>query len=403
MILGGILLAAIPAFAALSLADAQQRVATNSVDVQTALATVRQRDAALHVAQITGVPHLVGDYSVSPQANAANTGTVEQHFVSVGVGVSINDLFANSPAVRGAAGELLAAQRNADAAMLAARQNAAKLYFAALQAVAIERARGDAVRGAQLDRNAADLRARSGESPQLDVIRADVTLLQARADLVRAQADRADAIDALASASRVSPAQLATMTASPAPPLKFPDEDRAVERALALRPEVAALLATIDARNAGVAAARRTALPTATIQGGYQRGVDTGIPVNGPQVAAHLDLPLSSPSGAQAASAQALVDAARAQLTEERRTLTLDVTSAIRDARADDAAAAAAERGSAEALRALNAVEIGYREGASSSLDVAEARRTYDQAAVDALVAEYRRALAYAILEVIVP
>jgi len=399
----GILLAAIPAFSTLSLADAQQRVAANNVDVQTALATVRQREAELRVAQVTGVPHLVGDYSLSPQANAANTGTVEQHLFSVGLGVSINDLFANSPAVRGAAGALLAAQRNADAAILAARENAAKLYYAALQAIAIERTRSEAVRGAQLDRNAADLRARSGESPRLDVIRADVTLSQARADLARAQADRADAVEALASASRMSPSELANLAATPTPPRRLPDEDRAVARAIALRPEVAALLATIDARQAGVAAARRTGLPTATIQGGYQRGVDTGIPVGGPQVAAHLEVPLSSPSGAQAASAQAQVDAARAQLTEERRTLTLDVASAIRDARADDAAAAAAERGRAEAQRALTAVEIGYREGASSSLDVAEARRTYEQASVDALVAEYRRALAYAILEVIVP
>ncbi|MBV9333328.1 MAG: hypothetical protein JO146_04925, partial [Candidatus Eremiobacteraeota bacterium] len=48
-------------------------------------------------------------------------------------------------------------------------------------------------------------------------------------------------------------------------------------------------------------------------------------------------------------------------------------------------------------------VEIGYREGASSSLDVADARRTYAQASADALVAEYQHALAVAIVEVIVP
>jgi outer membrane protein TolC len=94
---------------------------------------------------------------------------------------------------------------------------------------------------------------------------------------------------------------------------------------------------------------------------------------------------------------------ARAQLAQERRTLALEIAIAIRDARAADAAVLAAQRGRDEALRALNAVEIGYREGASSSLDIAIARRTYDQASVDALNAEYRRALAYAVLEVIVP
>ena len=398
-----VLIAAIPAFAALSLSDAETRATANNVDVKTALTTVQQREASLHVARITGVPHLAGDYALSPQANAANTGTVEQHFFSVGVGVTINDLIASSTAVRAAAAELLAAQRNADAATLAARQNAAKLYFAALQAVAIEGLRADAVAGAQRDRAAAELRARSGEAPHLDVVRADVTLAQARADFARAQAGKADAVDALASATSISPATLATLTPSAIPTLPLPDQERAIARALALRPEVAALLATMDAREADVAGARRTAIPTATIQGGYQSGVDTGIPVRGPQATAHLDVPFASPSGAQVASARAQVDAARAQLAEERRVLTLEIASAIRDARANDAAAVAAERGRDEARRALEAVEIGYREGASSSLDVADARRTYVQASADALVAEYQRALAYAVLEVIVP
>jgi cobalt-zinc-cadmium efflux system outer membrane protein len=397
------MLAGIPAFAALSLADAQQRATVNSVDVQTAIATVRQRQATLAIARRTGVPHAVGDYSLAPQANAANNGTVEQHFVSVGLGVSINDLAAQSGAVRVAAGELLAAQRNADAALLSARQNATKLYFTALQAIAVEGVRAQGVAGAQLDRDAANLRARNGESPQLDVVRADVTLAQARADLARAQADRADAVEALASAASIDAAMLGRLVPSSSLIITLPDEHRAVARALATRPEVAALLATIAARTADVANARRSGIPTATLQGGYQRGVDTGIPVQGPQVTAHVELPLALPARDQVAAAQAQLDAARAQLVEERRTIALQVASAIRDARAESAAAQAAQRGHEEAQRALTAVEIGYREGASSSLDVADARRTYEQASVDALVAEYRREAAFAVLEVIAP
>lgn len=403
MIVATVLLAVIPAFGALPLGDAEQHATANSVDVQTAVATVRQREVTLAIARRTGVPHIVGDYSLSPQAGPNNNSTVEQHFVSVGVGVSINDLVAQNGAARVAAGELLAAQRNADAAILSARENAAKLYFAALQAIAIEGVRADAIAGAQLDRDAANLRARSGESPQLDVVRADVTLAQARADLARAQADRADAVEALASATSLNAATLGTLVPSRSLVIALPDERRAVARALATRPEVSALLATIQARTAEVANARRSVIPTATVQGGYQRGIDTGIPVQGPQVTAHVELPLSSPVRDQVAAAQAQLDAARAQLVEERRTLALQIASAIRDARANSVAAQAAQRGRDEAQRALTAVEIGYREGASSSLDVADARRTYEQASVDALVAEYRRELAFAILEVIVP
>lgn len=396
-------LATIPVFAQLSLADAQQRATANSVDTQIALAAVRRRVASLHLARVGAVPHLVGDYSLAPQANAPTTGTVEQHYFAVGAGISINDLVGNSSATRAAAGDLLAAQRSADAAGIAARENAVKLYFAALQAIALEEFRAGAVVGAQRDRGAADLRARNGAAPQLDVVRADVTLAQARADFARAQADRDNAVDALASATGIDPARLSAVTAAPASTTPALDMTHAVSRALQGRPELAALLATIEARKADVAAARQSWMPATTITGGYQTGVDTGIPVQGAQVAAHLDFPLASGSGDRVASAQTQVDEAYAQLVDERRTIALQVAAAVRDAQAQQSAAKSADRARDEAERALTAVEIGYREGASSSLDVADARRTYDQASVDALVAEYQRVLALAILTVIVP
>ncbi|MBV9232710.1 MAG: TolC family protein [Candidatus Eremiobacteraeota bacterium] len=403
MMLAGVILAAIPAFATLSLTDAQERAVANSVDVQTAVATARQREAELTIARRTGIPHVAADYTLGPQANAANNGTIEQSLVSVGLGVSINDLVAQNADVRVAAAELLAAQRNADAAVVAARENATRLYFTALQTIAVERVRADAIAGAQRDRTAAQLRARSGESPQLDVVRADVTLAQAYADFARARADRTDAVESLAVATAVDPASLSTLNASPAVVANLPAQDRAVARALALRPEVTALLATIESRMASIAVARRLAFPTATVQAGYQTGVDTGIPVHGPSVTAHVEIPLAATVSPHVAAAQAQLAIAQAQLLAERRTLTLEIASALRDARAQEVAATAAERGRAEAQRALAAVEIGYREGASSSLDVAEARRTYEQAAVDALVAEYKRAQAIARIQVIVP
>lgn len=170
-----------------------------------------------------------------------------------------------------------------------------------------------------------------------------------------------------------------------------------------MRPELSALLASLEARNAELAGARRWTLPNATVEGGYQTGVDTGIPVRGPQVAAHVELPLAPGAHDRATSAQAQVDATYAQLNEERRTIALEVAGAIRDAHANDVAAQAAEQAKDEALKALSAIELGYREGASSSLDVAVARRTYEDARVQALVAAYDRALSVAILEIIVP
>lgn len=403
MIFEAIVLAVIPAFAQLSLADAQSSVVANSVDVQTAMATVRQKDAALQVARTGGIPHLFGDYTLSPQASANNTYTVEQHLITVGADVSINDLLAVSPQTQAAAADLIAAQRDADGATLRARETATKLYFTALQTIAVQLQRQNDLNGARRDRSAAGLRYRSGEAPQIDVVRADVSVAQAQAALVRAQADRADAAEALASAAAIAPESLATVGGS-VPALAFSlDEARATQRALAMRPELASLLATIDARRADVTAARQSGFPTTTVSGGYARGVDSELPVQGPSVTAHVDLPIASGSGARTSSAQAQVEIAHAQLVDERRTIALEVSSAVRDARAQAAALRAAMAAREEAARALAAVQTGYREGASSSLDVADARRTYEQAAIDALVAQYQQAQALATLEVIVP
>ena len=398
-----LLCAAMAVFTQLSLPDAISRAVSNSAAVQSAVATVREREAQLSLARGTAVPHLSGDYSLAPQAGPLDAGTVEQHFITVGAGISLSDLFASASAVHAAAGDLLAAQRSASATELAAKESAVKLYFAALQAIAIEGIRQDALQGALRDRAAADIRNRNGESPQLDVLRADVTLSQARADLARAQADRADAVEALASATAVDSHTLAALSEAPFPQPQSLQEQQAVTRALAMRPELSSLVASLQARNADLAGARRSGVPAASIEGGYQTGMDTGIPVHGPAVAAHLEVPLSSGSHARAAAAQAQVDATYAQLIEERRTIALEVASAVRDARALDAASQAAQQAKQEASKALAAIEIGYREGASSSLDVAVARRTYEDARVQALVATYDSARSQATLEIVVP
>ncbi|MGB8626109.1 MAG: TolC family protein, partial [Candidatus Cybelea sp.] len=183
-----LLCAAMAVFTQLSLPDAIARAVSNSAAVQSAVATVREREAQLSLARGTAVPHLSGDYSLAPQAGPLDAGTVEQHFITVGAGISLSDLISSPSGVHAAAGDLLAAQRSASAAELAAKENAVKLYFAALQAIAIERIRHEALQGALRDRAVAETRNHNGESPQLDVLRAGVTLSQARADLARAQA-----------------------------------------------------------------------------------------------------------------------------------------------------------------------------------------------------------------------
>lgn len=392
------------AFSALSLAQAQDDAVACAAGVQEARAAVVERAADLHIAQVTAAPHALFDYSLSPQAGSGtqSESSVEQHLMEIGAGISLNDLLAHSDAVREAANQLLSAQRNADAAALSTRVDAVKLYYGALEAIALERFRHAELSAAQRDRTAAELRARTGESPRLDVMRASVALEQARADLAQSSAQRADAVGALSSATGVAASALASVVAQAPQAQTAPgNADALVARALATRPEIAALLAGIDARRAALGAARLSGLPTITADAGYEGGVDTGQEVRGPTVTVHAQAPLASQSGAQTQIALAQLDAARWQLVGERRTIALEVASAVRDARAASDALVAANAALAEASRAMSAVEIGYREGASSSLDVADARRTYVQASVDALVALYTRDEDLAIVELL--
>jgi outer membrane protein TolC len=403
--LAGALLAVVPSFTTLSLDAAEARIVANSAGVATAHAVARQRESDLRLARIAGVPHIVGDYALAPQAAPTGTATVEQHLLAIGAGVSVNDVVNASPQARVAAAELLAAERDADAAALQARTDAIRLYFAALESIAVETVRRDEMRAAARDVATAHVRAATGEAPQLDVMRADVSLAQAQADGARASAARANAVDALASAAQVDAALLIVTPSGSGSvtPTQNMDERRAVARALASRPEIASLLAGLEARKANLEVARRAAWPVVTASAGFEGGVDTAIPVHGPQAAVHLDVPLAPGGGERVAAAHAQVDAIEAQLLEARRTIALAVTAAVRTARASEAAERAADRARDEARRSLDAVELGYHEGASSSLDVAEARRTYAQAAVDALVARYDSAQDFALVDALVP
>lgn len=387
-----------------TLARAQSAALEHSTQLRSASATVRQKVAELHRTRAAALPNATFDYALNPQASNDNT-SIAQRAVTFGLGVNVNSLLNEGASTKSAAADLLSAERDYDTAVLQERGRTAQLYFAALDALAGERVRETALTGAQSDRHAAQLRHAAGDAPALDVIRADVALAQARADLARAKAQRENALEALVSETGLSRGDFAATTES-APARVAPsrlDPDSAAQRALASRPEIAAVQALIDARRAELHLAAQSALPAITANAGFQRGIDAGVPVSGPAATVHVELPLGFPAGDQRESARAQLDAAQAQLEAEQRSVVLDASSAARNARAADDALAAAVSAREEAQRALRAVLIGYREGASSSLDVSDARRTALQATLNERSAEYAREEAYAALEVAVP
>lgn len=402
MIAAAVLLA-LPVFARLSPRDAQARAVAYDSSVRAAIATEREREAALQSARVAAMPHVIGDYTLSPQAGPNDVATVEQRIFTVGAGIDVTELLSAPSNIRVAAADLLASQRDVESAELTAKRGTLKLYFDALQSMAIEELQARSVADAARDLTVARVRTRAGDAPQLDVMRAAVALAQAKAASYRAQADRANAVDAIANATRVPATALTALSESNDEAQPTPSIERAVARALADRPELDSLLRAAQARDAAVSVARYSSYPTATLQAGYATGVDTGIHVGGPQVAAHLDIPVTSSASAEVAAARARAEAAYVAMDAERRQIVLDVTASVRVASADDLATVAADRARTQAAQVMAGVELGYREGASSSVDVTDARRTYVQASVDALTALYQQAAAHWYVEVLAP
>jgi outer membrane protein TolC len=82
-----------------------------------------------------------------------------------------------------------------------------------------------------------------------------------------------------------------------------------------------------------------------------------------------------------------------------QRAITVTVSAAARTYQESLRAVDSAHRARVAAQEELRATEIGYRSGGSSSLDVADARRTYVQAALAEVTAVYAQAQAAATLE----
>jgi outer membrane protein TolC len=123
------------------------------------------------------------------------------------------------------------------------------------------------------------------------------------------------------------------------------------------------------------------------------------VSIGGPTISAQVAIPLGGALGAKVRAQRALLDAANARRDAVTRQISVEVGAAARNA----TATGEAERATATALDAaraeLDAASLGYRNGASTSLDLSTARTAYAQAQVDELSALYDRLQAQAVLD----
>ncbi|HEX3462760.1 MAG TPA: efflux RND transporter permease subunit [Candidatus Elarobacter sp.] len=389
--------AAAIAFAGMSVGDAQTRAVDASPDVRTARATLAGAQAALAQARGTYGVSAIASYAEAPQG--APEGTIAQRLSTVGAQVTLGDLLSYSPLVAQAAASVRASQTDVAVAERAERVKLIGLYYAALKARSVAGARRDALGSAQAFAEAARKRFAAGDAPRIDVVRADVALARAQGDLARAGADDANAADALARETGVAASALGA-TANAAIPAAQPlAPDAAIARATQSRGDVRSAEENVRAAQAGVNAAQRAAIPPVTLTAGYTRGVDSGVPIGGPTVGASVAIPLGGSLGAKVRAQRALVDVAVAKRDAVTRQVAVEVGAAARNASAAVEAQRASDAALAAARAELDAASLGYRSGASTSLDLSSARSTYAQAQVDALSALYDRLQAQATLD----
>lgn len=396
------LIGALFVFAQLSLHDAQTDALGASPEVAAARARVAEAQARYDEARATLGPALVANYNQVPQAGPTNNSVVTQRLTIVGAQWTVGDLFAYVPAVAQAGAALRAAQQDLGDAERTERIAVIGAYYAALGARATLHARDDELATAQAQLRAAQIRFGAGDAPRLDVVRATVAVAAGQSDVARAQADVENTGATLALETGVEPDSLQTMAPVnlAAPPLGIGVPD-AIAHALAARPDVAAARANIAAEEHAVGVARRSGWPLLTVSGGYTRGVDTGIPVSGASATVDIALPLTGAAHDRVAAEEARLAQARAQLQKVERGVALEVGTAVREYRAQSVALNASQNALQSAQAELQAAQIGYRSGATASLDLEAARTAYVAALVTQISAVYAQARARAALSLL--
>jgi outer membrane protein TolC len=276
------------------------------------------------------------------------------------------------------------------------------LYFDALKTRAVADARRNALALAVTLRDAATVRANAGDAPQLDVTRADVAVDRAQADLETADAMNQNAAEALRTETAAAASTLDATAPGSLPPIPptLLDPQAVVAAAGKLRPEIASARLTAEAAQAAIGTAKAAGFPTLTLSGGYVVGTDSGVPINAPSINANLTVPLGRGAHDKVAIAAAKAVEAKAKTAGIERQILLDVAASSRTLGAAQRASGAMTRARQAAQLELNATEVGYRNGASSSLELTTARATYAQAVVDELSAQYDLEKAQATLDV---
>ena len=236
---------------------------------------------------------------------------------------------------------------------------------------------------------------KAGSRPVSDLYQQQATVASARAAVVTAQnaveLAKVDAIQTLQLDPRGSyefPAPALPDTA--ATNVHF-DLDSLLDRAFARRPDLAAAGSRVDAAQQDVKAANASKYPTISLTGGYNSGVSSANDANfldqlnqrrGGSIGIGVSIPLFDRGATQAATerAQIATDNARLALSTQKQQVALEVRRAYLDYDAARQQLQAADAQQKAATLAVTTTQQRYQVGASTLVELSQARATQVQA-----------------------
>jgi multidrug efflux pump subunit AcrB/outer membrane protein TolC len=374
----------IAVFTGLSADAAQTAALRASPDVHAAAARLEQNRYAYLLARSGAAPSFFATYAQVPQGNPPGPNITSRQ-VTAELQWTLGDYLGFGATTQAAALTYASSQADYAAASASERVKVIGLYYDALKARGVAATQQGALALATAQRDAATVRVNAGDAPRLDVVRADVAVARAQADLEAAVAADANATEALQTETGVAADALATTVPAPLPATTpaLTNPAAVVDLARHRRPEIRSAELIAQAADAAMRGAQASGGPLITVNAGYLLGTDSDVPVHAPAIGASVTSPLSGAAHDRVAIALAKAAEAKATAASVEREIVLDAAASARNLGAAERAAAATTRARASAEIELHATEVGYRNGASSSLEVTTARATYAQAAID--------------------
>jgi outer membrane protein len=304
--------------------------------------------------------------------------------------------------VRAARASADAAARDAETTARDVVLEARLAYFGVLEAGALERVARETL--ANQERHLAQTQAMvaAGSRAAIDLARLRTQVASARAALVRAGNDVRIARTRL-DVAMGSPGREAYETVAPALPalaVEGQPTDALFGQAIAARPELASLRASVEAQSYALAAERRSLWPSLRLGASAAgAGEDPRLePAWGASAAVTLTWPLFDGFSSRAAAdaADARLEVSRARLDDEAQRVWGEIDGAASDVASARAELPAADEALSAARDLLGLADARYREGVGSSLELADAELELATAAARRVQVEYDLASARA-------